>query len=84
MIAPGVEVSLQEVGIAFAEFGAVAGGKAVAETNDDGTRVVDCCGGLLRGRRCFRSGNWLIGHRLVDLLCEVIVAAACEDCCQCH
>ena len=39
MVAVGVEVGLKVVGVALAEFGAVACGEAVAEADDDGAFV---------------------------------------------
>ena len=63
VIAPGVEVGLEIVGITFAEFGAVACGEAVAETDDDGTLVVD------DGGRDWRGGEGSFGCGRCCLCC---------------
>lgn len=52
-----IEVGLEIVGVAFAEFGAVAGGETVAEADDEGALVIDGC---WRRRRLGggRFGGW--------------------------
>ena len=52
--AAGVEVGLQEVGVGLAGVGAVAGGEAVAEADQDGAVVL---GG--RGRGVRNGGSML-------------------------
>ena len=56
MVAAGVEVGLEVVGVALAVFGSVAFGEAVAEADDDGAVVV-CWSGLGSGFRCGRFGG---------------------------
>jgi hypothetical protein len=74
-----VEISLEIVGVAFAGLGAVARGEAVAETDDQGTLVVDCCcRRLWSGKRGFGCGGRFGGVWLIGLLSRVIGAAAEE------
>ena len=75
MVVAGVEVGLKKVGIAFAEFGAVAFGEAVSEADDDGAVIVDGCG-LGLGLRCdgggFGSGGGFAGVKIFGIFCGVV------------
>ena len=80
-----IEVGLEEVGVAFAEVGTVAGGEAVAETDDEGALVVDGCGrrgGCRSFRRRFRRGDCFGRVHTCLRLCGVIGMAAEERKCQ--
>ena len=80
VIAFRVEISLEIVGVAFAGFGAVAGGEAVAEADDQWALVVDRC-----WRRVWSwkggsgGGNRSAGVGLFHFFCCVIGPAGEEE-----
>ena len=75
VITPGVEVGLKVVGIAFAKFGTVAGGEAVAEADDEGLLVVGCGWRRLWGG-CFGNRGGGGRSRLLRLFGGIVAVTA--------